>query len=214
MRLWAVIVVMVGGLSAAKALEPPVDRVEAVQPRAWLKQGSVALAPFGAWAVNDPFLSRAGGGVRAFWWPRPLLGLTLEGSAWGQRPSDAARTARRELRARLRPAASGWSVLAGAELSVADGKVAFGSRIAPFEVVLRSALGLCSSTEELRGHPVPALGASVGTRWFLGPSWALETTLALRTATLERTVDGRPAAARDTNVALEFAGDWRWGGMR
>jgi hypothetical protein len=211
-RRLVVLVMWVGGLSEAGAYEPVRDNVEAVQPRAWRKEGSIAVAPFGAWALNDPFVSRGGAGLRALWWPRPLLGLTLEGSAWGQRPSDAARTGQRELRARLRDAASGWSALAGAELSVGDGKVSFGSRIAPFEVLLRTALGLCSTTEDFRGHPTSALAAAVGARWFLGRSWALETALAWRTATLERTVDGRTAAARDTVVALELAADWRWGG--
>jgi hypothetical protein len=194
--------------------ENPRDRAEAVQPRAWLKRGSFGLSPFGAWGLNDPFLSRGGGGLRALWWPRPLLGVTLEGAAWGQRPSDAARTAQRELHARMREAASGWSVLAGVELTVADGKVAFGSHIAPLEILLRTSLGACGTTEDVSGDPTSAVAAAVASRWFVNASWAVETGLAWRTATLERTVDGRPVAGRDTFVALEVAADWRWGGVR
>jgi hypothetical protein len=102
----------------------------------------------------------------------------------------------------------------GTELSVADGKVAFGSRIVPFEVVLRTALGACGTTEDWQGHATSIVAASGGARWFLGPSWAVETTLSLRTATLERLVDGWPSSAGDTTVALELAADRRWGGRR
>ncbi len=214
MRRLAAIVGTFVVMATGRAQESPRDLVESVQPRAWMKKGSVAVAPFGAWGLNDPFLNRAGGGLRALWWPRPLLGVTLEGSAWGQRPSDAARTAQRELHARLREAASGWSALAGLELTVADGKVAFGSNIAPLELVLRSSLGLCSTTEDLRGHPTTALSAALASRWFMNARWAMETGLSWRTATLERSVDGRPVAARDTLVALELAAVWRWGGGR
>ena len=198
-----------GAAESSVGTRGDVDRVEAVQPRAWPKRGGMAVAPFGAWAFNDPFVSRGGGGLRALWWPRSLLGVTLEASAWGQRPSDAAKTAQRELHARLRESSSGWSALAGGELSVADAKVAFGPRIVPLELVLRASIGLAGQEG---GGAATALGGAVSARWFLERRWGLETAVAWRTATLGRSLDGRTVGARDTLVALELSVPVRWGG--
>ena len=201
--------------AAAWAQEPAIssaDRVEAVQQRSWKKAGSLELAPFAGYGLNDPFLLRGGVGLRAVWWPRSLVGLTVEASGWTQAPSEAARVAQRELKARLRETGSGWAVLGGGEVALVDGKVAFGSALVPFELVVRALLGAESSTEELRSGAVLALGAAVGARFFLWSGVGLETSLVWRSASLEREIDGRVVSGRDTVVSFEVGVPLRFGG--
>ncbi len=172
----------------------------------------MVLAPVAGYALDDPFLIRGGGGLRASWWPRSLLALTLDVQGWGQTPSAAARVAQRELRARMRPGASAWFAAAGAEVAAVDGKVAVGRGVVPFELVLRASVGVASGTEDLDGDPVAVVVAAAGARWFAGERWGLETSIAWRTAPLVRELDGRAVSTRDSVVALELGLPLRFGG--
>lgn len=214
------VVLAIVAVASAAAAEPvtvseapsSVDRIESVQSRAWAKKGAGALSATAAYGLNDPFLARGGGGLRATYWPRSLLGLTLEVSGWAQTPSASARIAQRELRARMRSAGSSWVALVGAEMSAADGKLALGETIVPFELMLRLGGGAASSGTDLDSAPALALGAGVGFRWFLSGVVGLETTLSWRTASVVRQLDGQGASARDTVVAFELGLPFRLGG--
>jgi len=189
----------------------PGDRVEAVQRRPWAGR-RLALAPLAAGGLDDPFLWRGGVGLRATAWPRSLLGLSLEASLWGQTPSQAARTAQRELRAVLRPGGSFLSLLAQAEIAGGDGKIAFGSRIVPFEIFLRAGAGAAGAGTSGSDGFSPAFAGSLGTRWFISERLGLELALAARSAVTQRVVGGVAADRRDTVVALETAVPLRIGG--
>lgn len=193
---------------------PDYDRIESVQARAWPKRGAFSVAPLGSYAFNDPFLFRGGGGGRLTYWPRPIIGFTLEGSAFAQTPTPSARVAQRELRARMRPTASGWVAMLGGEVSALDGKIALGSSVLPFEGFLRLSAGAAASDEALDSSPALAFGGGVGMRWFVSSWFGLETTLAWRSASIRRDVSGRSVAARDTAVAFELALPIRIGGTR
>jgi hypothetical protein len=193
---------------------PAPDLVEAVQARAWTKKGAFALTPLLAAGLDDPFLAQGGAGLRLGWWPRSLVGITIEASGWLQGPSDAARVAQRELRARLRSAGSPWTALAAAEVSAADGKLALGGDIVPFEFLLRLGAGGAAASEEPAGPVSLLLSAGVGMRWFLGASVGLETNLVWRSASLTREIAGQVVSGRDTVVALELGVPLRLGGGR
>ncbi len=209
---------MVGlALVATSAVAAPTrassaDYIESVQRRGWNKAGALELSPFAGYGLNDPFLIRGGAGLRVVWWPRALVGLTVEASGWTQTPSEAARIAQRELKAELRQTGSGWALLAGAEVSAIDGKLAFGKRLVPFEIVLRGLIGGETSTEDIHSGPTLALAAAIGARFFLSPAWGLETAFAWRSASLEREIDGRLVPGRDTVVSFQVGFPLRFGG--
>lgn len=208
MGLWA---------SVAGAQEPApasVDRIEAIQPRAWVRNGAVTAAPTFASAVDDPFLLRGGVGARVAWWPRSLLAVSLEGSAWVQSRTASARVAQRELRARLRPTGSGWFAALSVEVVGIDGKIAGFGRILPFELGLRAGVGGASSRDDLFSAPSLAFTGAVVARWFHTPVVGVETSLVVRSAALERTVDGRQFDASDTVVAFELGVPLFVGGRR
>lgn len=188
------------------------DRVEAVQERAWQKRGAFALAPLAATGLNDPFLLRGGVGLRGTWWPRSLVGLSLEAAGWGQTATASAEVAQRELRARLRPTGSGWMALGQVEVSAVDGKIAGFGSILPFELALRGGLGAVSSREASFAQPSFAISGGVLARWFSTGSTAIETGLALRSASVERRINGRVSSFRDTVVSFEVAVPFRFGG--
>jgi hypothetical protein len=189
------------------------DHVEAVQSRAWLKRGAFVLEPTASYAFNDPFLVRGGFGGRVVWWPRSLLGLSVEASGWSQAPSEDARVAQRELRAQLRATGSSWMALAGAEIAAADGKLALGGGILPFELLLRLGAGAASSRDAVTSTPALALSAGVAMRWFLSERWGLDTALSWRSASITRSIDGALVPARDTAVSFEVGVPFRLGGQ-
>lgn len=190
------------------------DRIEAVQTRAWVRHGAVLVTPLVNVALDDPFLLRGGAGVRLAYWPRSLLGFSLEASAWGQTRTSAARVAQRELRARLRPSGSGWLATASVEVVAADGKVAGFGGILPFELSLRAAVGAASSRDEFASAPALAFATAFVARWFPTDRLGIETSLVLRSAALERTIDGRKTSSKDTVVSFELGIPLRFGGQR
>lgn len=193
--------------SVAWAQQPApasVDRIEAIQPRAWIRNGAVTLAPTFASAVDDPFLLRGGAGARVAWWPRSMLAFSLEASAWGQTRTAAARVAQRELRARLRPTGSGWFSALSVEVVGVDGKIAGFGGILPFELGLRAGVGAASSRDDFASSPALAFTGAAVARWFYAPIFGVETSLVVRSAALERTVDGRRFSASDTVVSFEL----------
>lgn len=193
---------------------PPPDLVEAVQARQWTKRGAFALTPLLAAGLDDPFLLRGGAGLRVAWWPRSLVGFSLEASGWLQGPSDNARVAQRELRARLRAVGAPWTALAGAEVAAADGKLALAGQIVPFELVLKLGAGAAASTAEVVGPVSLLLSGGLGLRWFVGDRLGLETSLVWRSATIERDLAGQAVSGRDTVVAFEVGVPVRLGGAR
>lgn len=191
-----------------------VDRIEAIQPRPWVRNGAVTVAPTFASALDDPFLLRGGIGGRVAWWPRSLLAVSLEGSVWAQSRTAAARVAQRELRARLRPTGSGWFAALAVEVVGVDGKIAGFGSILPFELGLRAGVGGASSRDDFVSSPALSFSAAAVARWFPFRSVGVETSLVVRSATLERTVDGRRFDASDTIVAIEMGMPLFIGGRR
>ncbi len=198
----------------ASRAEESSDRIEALNSRAWQKRGSFGMAGFGSYAFNDPMLIRGGGGVRLSWWPRSLVGLSIEAAGGVQGPTNAAKAAQRELKSRLRETGASWNAVSSLELSAADGKAAFGTAIVGFELLLRAGLGVQASEEALRSKPVLASMAALGTRWFLGPRWAFELNLSWRQGSLVRRIDGASVSSRDMVVALEGGVVARLGGVQ
>lgn len=205
---------MLAALWAANAEAQNLDRIEAVQPRAWAKKGAIVVTPIGAWGLDDPFQLRGGGGARLSYWPRPIIAWTLETTAWAQTSSDASRVAQRELRARFRPVGSLWNATIGAEISAIDGKVTAGSTIVPFECVLRSAVGVGSATEDIDGGAIAVMSAGAGFRWFSGDRWGVETSITWRSFPLARDVGGARESARDSLVTFDLGLPLRIGGTR
>lgn len=205
------IVFVVTNTSFASARESPsgADRIEAVQTRAWVKRGSFAVAPTIAAGVNDPFLIRGFAGARLTWWPRSLLGFSLEAGALAQTPTGASRVAQRELRARLRPGGSGWIALGTVELSAVDGKVAIGSAIVPFELFIRGGAGMAASRPEFFSEPGAAFAAGLGLRWFARESLGVDAALMWRSTAITRDVGGREVSDRDVMLAFEVAVPFR-----
>jgi hypothetical protein len=191
---------------------PPSDHIESVQNRAWVKRNSLMLEPVGSFAFNDPFLVRGGGGLRAVYWIRSLIGVSVDVSGWAQAPSEQARIAQRELRAQLRPTGSSWSALAGAEATPIDGKLAFFSAIVPFELSLRLGLGAASSRDAIDSSPVFAMSAGLGVRWFMTSHFGLDTGLTWRSASITRYLNGTPTPSRDTLVSFDVGVPFRIGG--
>jgi hypothetical protein len=131
-----------------------------------------------------------------------------------QGPTNAAKAAQRELKSRLRETGASWNAVSSLELSAADGKVAFGTAIVGFELLLRAGLGVQASEEDLRAKPVLASMAALGSRWFLGPRWAFELNLSWRQGSLVRRIDGASVSSRDMVVALEGGVVARLGGVQ
>lgn len=190
------------------------DRIEAVQTRAWVRHGAMLVTPLVNAALDDPFLLRGGAGARVAYWPRSLLGFGLEASAWGQTRTAAARVAQRELRARLRPAGSGWLATASMEVVAVDGKIAGFGGILPFELALRAAAGAASSRDDFVSAPTLAFAAAFVARWFPSTRVGIETSLVVRSAALERTIDGQKTSSKDTVVSFELGVPLRFGGER
>lgn len=190
------------------------DRIEAVQTRAWVRHGAIIVTPLTDAALDDPFLLRGGAGVRFAYWPRSLLGFGLEASGWGQTRTSAARVAQRELRARLRPSGSGWLALASAEVVAVDGKVAGFGGILPFELAVRAAFGAASSRDDFVSAPTLAMAAAFVARWFPSERVGVETSIVVRSAALQRTINGQQTSTKDTVVSFEFGVPLRFGGER
>ena len=191
---------------------PASDHVEAVQARAWIKRGALTIAPVASYAFNDPFLIRGGGGLRAVYWIRSLVGFSLDVSGWAQTPSEDARIAQRELRAQIEPTGSSWAALMGAEIAPVDGKIAVLSSIVPFELFLRLGAGPASSTDAVTSAPALALSAGLGARWYLQGHFGLDTSLTWRSASITRSLNGLPVDARDTVVSFDVGIPFRFGG--
>ena len=120
--------------------------------------------------------------------------------------------AQRELHAQIRPTASSWSALGGAELTPIDGKIALGSGILPFEMFLRLGLGASASSEAVRSTPTFAFAAGLGARWFLTGRFGLDTSFTWRSASITRQINGVATDLRDTIVAFDVGDavpDWR-----
>lgn len=215
-RSLALAIVLVGAVAKpVQAQEPaPADRIEAVQQRAWVKRGSVALAPVLNAGFNDPFLLRGSAGLRATWWPRSLIGFSLEAGAFAQAPTGASRVAQRELRARMRAGGSGWLTLASVEIAAVDGKVALAGAIVPFEIFLRGGAGLAASRQEFFSEPGTAFAAGLGLRWFALPSLGVESALVWRSTSVVREIAGRDVSDPDVMVAFEVAVPFRLWGAR
>lgn len=191
---------------------PPSDHIESVQTRAWVKRNALTLTPMGSFAFNDPFLVRGGGGLRAVYWIRSLIGLSVDVSGWAQAPSEQARIAQRELRAQLRPTGSSWAALGGAEVTPIDGKLAMFGAIMPFELFLRLGLGAASSRDAVDSSPVFAMSAGLGVRWFAASQVGLDLGLTWRSAAITRVLNGSPTASRDTVVSFDLGVPFRIGG--
>jgi hypothetical protein len=200
-----------GGARADDFLQPA-DHIEAVQQRAWLKRNSLMLEPESSIAFNDPFLLRGGGGLRAVYWVRSLLGLSVDASGWGQTPTPDAYVAQRELHAQIRPAASAWSVLAGAEVTPIDGKVGAGSSIVPFEMFLRLGVGAAATSEAITGAPTFAFSAALGVRWFFSNRIGFDTSFSWHTASITRSIAGVSSDWLDSVVSFEVGMPFRIGG--
>ncbi len=210
---------LLGSMAAAGLAEaqeppslPPSDHIEAVQARAWMKRGSFTLEPLGSFAFNDPFLVQGGGGLRAIYWVRSLLGLTVEATGWGQTPSEDAIIAQRELRAQLRPAGSTWAAMGGAEITPADGKIAALGGILPFELLLQIEAGAASSRDSVDSAPALALSAGLGMRWFVSPHVGIDTSITWRSASIVRSINGSSVPSRDTIVSFDLGVPLRLGG--
>lgn len=213
-RCIAIVIVLIGTLAVPAIAQepPPADRIEAVQQRAWVKRGSFALAPVLDAGFNDPFLLRGSAGLRATWWPRSLIGFSLEAGAFAQAPTGASRVAQRELRARMRAGGSGWLTLASVEIAPVDGKVALAGAIVPFEIFLRGGVGLAASRQEFFSEPGAAFAAGLGLRWFALPAMGVEAALVWRSTSVVREIAGREVSDRDVMVAFEVAVPFRpWG---
>lgn len=191
---------------------PLSDHIEAVQDRAWLKRNSLTLEPESSIAFNDPFLLRGGGGLRAVYWIRSLIGVSLDATGWGQTPTPDAYVAQRELHAQIRPAASAWSVLGGAEVTPVDGKIGAGSTIVPFEMFLRLGVGAAATSEAITGAPTFAFSAALGVRWFLSDRFGLDTSFTWRSASITRSIAGVNSDWLDTIVAFDVGVPFRIGG--
>ena len=198
----------------SSAASSPADHIESIQQRAWIKRGAALIEPYANYAFNDPFLLRGGLGARLSYWPRSLIGLTLEASAWAQTPSDDARTAQRELRARLRATGSSWVALGGAEITPADGKLAILGGVLPFELLFRLGVGAASSRDNITSTPAFAMSAGLGIRWFASSHFGVDTSVTWRSASITRSIDGALVAARDTAIAFEIGVPMRVGGGR
>lgn len=189
----------------APGIEPgEADRIEAVQRRTWARAGAFTVTPFAAAGLDDPFLLRGGAGGRAAWWPSSLVGLSLEASAWGQTPSATARVAQRELRARMRPTGAGWFAAASLEIVGVDGKIAGFGGILPFELGLRAGAGAASATEDFSGAPALAFTGGLVARWLPSSFAGIETSFVVRSAALQRVIDGKVVDASDTVFGFEL----------
>jgi hypothetical protein len=190
------------------------DHIESIQQRAWTKRGAFLLEPLASFSFNDPFLIRGGAGARASFWPRSLIGLTAEASYWAQTPSDDARTAQRELRARMRATGSSWVAYGGAEITPADGKLAALGGVLPFELVLRLGVGAASSRDAISSTPAFSMTAGLGVRWFASERFGVDTSVTWRSASITRSIDGALVSARDTAISFEVGVPFKFGGRR
>ena len=164
-------------------------------------------------ALDDPFLLRGGAGARVTYWPKSLVGIGLEASAWGQARTAAAKVAQRELRARMRPTGSGWFAAASLEIVGVDGKIAGFGGILPFEIGLRTGIGAASSRDDFVSPPAFSFSGAVA-RWFARDWIGVETSIVVRSAALELVVDGKRTSAKDTVVAFELGIPLLLGGGR
>jgi len=188
------------------------DRVEAVQERLWGKRGSLFLGPEGSFAFNDPFVIRGGGGGRAVYWIRSLVGLSLDVTGWGEAPSEEAIIAQRELRAQIRPAGSSWAALLGVELAPADGKIAALGGILPFELFLRAGAGWAASRNDAGSSTGLGITAGLGLRWFVSSRFGIDTSLTWRTAAVALSLNGALVPVRDSIVSFDLGLPFRLGG--
>lgn len=214
MRLWGGLIVVFWCAQAFADSPTPraADRIEAVQTKVWVRHAAFGIAPLVAVALDDPFVIQAGGGVRLSFWPTSLLGVGVEGSAFGQASTQASKVAQRELRARLKPVGGGWALAAIAEVVAVDGKVAGFGKILPFEMALRAGVGAVSRRNDFHASLTPSLQGALVARWFVGGRVGVETNVVVRTAALESSLDTVTTSVRDTTVAFEIAIPFLLGG--
>ncbi len=155
------------------------DRVKSVQRKLYLKRNRFELAPSVSYAVNDPFYSKFGLGLRGAYYLQDTLAVSARFALLQVNATDDVRTAKQTFQSQIFYSVPQWAAMGAVEWSPIYGKVAIWNDILHFDAYLVGGLGVVNtetSTLPQRG-PNPAMDLGVGVRFVAKDYLAFNTSL-------------------------------------